>query len=326
MSRQRPTYALISPCFNEAQNLHDAIQSVLRQTYPPTHWVIVDDGSTDASPLIMKEYSDKHPWITTLSLSTRERRNVGAGAARAINAGLASIVINQYEYVGVFDLDIVLPPTYYESVIQVMSVDPRLGSFTGKPYRYVRCMSSSKGNTLIPETIGDDITGGATKFYRAKCLEDIGGITEQFCWDVIDCHMARIRGWKVKSSNEEALRFIHLRPMGSSDNSLWTGRMRHGEALYYIGVSPVYAIASAVNRVMKQKPVLISSLGIIVGYLSAAIRRVPRYQDREFREFLRKYHRLCLTRGKARAVRAIEREYEPRWRARTTRGRDVSGG
>ena len=316
MSRQRPAYALISPCFNEAQYIHDAIPSILQQTYPPTHWVIVDDGSTDASPLIMKEYSSEHPWITILSLPTRERRNVGAGAARAINVGLASLAINQYEYIGVFDLDIVLPPAYYERVIQVMSVDQRLGSFTGKPYRYIQSTSSSKDDTLIPETIGDDISVGATKFYRTECLEDIGGITEQFMWDVIDCHMARIRGWKVKSSDEEALRFIHLRPMGSSDNSLWTGRMRHGEALYYIGASPVFAIASAVSR-LKQKPVLISSLGIIAGYLSAAIRRGPRYQDREFRQFLRKYHRLCLTRGKARAVRRIEREYEPRWRPRS---------
>jgi biofilm PGA synthesis N-glycosyltransferase PgaC len=315
VSRRRPAYALISPCLNEARYLHDTIQSILRQTYPPTQWVMVDDGSTDASPLIMKEYSARYPWITTLSLPTTERRNVGTGAARAINAGLASIAINQYEYVGVFDLDILLPPMYYERVIQVMGDDTRLGSFTGKPYHYVRCISRGKGNTLKPETIGDDISVGATKFYRTGCFEDIGGITEQFMWDVIDCHMARIRGWKVKSSDEEALRFIHLRPMGSGENSLWTGRMKHGEALYYIGASPVFAIASAANRV-KQRPVLISSLGIIAGYLSAAMRRVPRYQDREFRQFLRKYHRLCLTRGKARAVSKIEREYEPRWRPR----------
>jgi hypothetical protein len=59
--------------------------------------------------------------------------------------------------------------------------------------------------------------------------------------------------------------------------------------------------ASTLSRV-SQKPYLIGSLAMLWGWLRSALMRVPRYEDPEFRAFLRRYHRRVLLVGKERAV------------------------
>ncbi len=106
--------------------------------------------------------------------------------------------------------------------------------------------------------------------------------------------------------DDEDLRFLHLRPMGSSQNGLWTGRVRTGYGQYFMGTAPLYLLASAVFRLFKH-PVLYGSVAMLWGYFSSAVRRVPRYEDPEFRRFLRRYQCACLLRGKARGDAEAER-------------------
>ncbi|MDX1682307.1 MAG: glycosyltransferase family A protein, partial [Phycisphaeraceae bacterium] len=53
-------YLLISPCRNEASTVEQTLESVLGQTSPPARWVIVDDGSTDATPDILEGWAADH--------------------------------------------------------------------------------------------------------------------------------------------------------------------------------------------------------------------------------------------------------------------------
>jgi hypothetical protein len=48
------------------------------------------------------------------------------------------------------------------------------------------------------------------------------------------------------------------------------------------------------------------------GYLRAAMRRLPRYEDAAFRRFLRRYQRDALLRGKAAATRALDASWRER--------------
>ena len=87
-----------------------------------------------------------------------------------------------------------------------------------------------------------------TKFYRMRCFREIGGFVHQVMWDGIDGHRCRQLGWIAVSWDEPELRFVHLRPMGTSHKNWWTGRMRWGFGQYFMGTPPVYYLAVAVYR------------------------------------------------------------------------------
>ena len=61
-------YLLMTPCKNEEDSLPGLIDSVLGQTIKPHLWVIVNDGSTDKSRLIIKSFLKENPWIRVLDL------------------------------------------------------------------------------------------------------------------------------------------------------------------------------------------------------------------------------------------------------------------
>ena len=45
--------------YNYGRYLTDAVESALSQDYPDTRVIIVDDGSTDATPEIIRSYGDR---------------------------------------------------------------------------------------------------------------------------------------------------------------------------------------------------------------------------------------------------------------------------
>lgn len=53
--------SVILPCYNAAPYVHEAISSVLRQTYTHNEIVVVDDGSIDDSTRIIKRLVDQNP-------------------------------------------------------------------------------------------------------------------------------------------------------------------------------------------------------------------------------------------------------------------------
>ena len=63
-----PSYVLITPARNEAEFIGLTIESVLAQTVRPIKWVIVSDGSTDATSDIVRRYAVQHGWIELLEL------------------------------------------------------------------------------------------------------------------------------------------------------------------------------------------------------------------------------------------------------------------
>jgi poly-beta-1,6-N-acetyl-D-glucosamine synthase len=303
-------YLLISPCRDEAQYMRRTLDSVARQTVQPALWVVVDDGSTDETPAILEEYAARLPYLRVVRRKDRGGRSVGPGVIEAFYAGLDTVVAEDFTYLCKLDLDLDLPPRYFELIMQRMEAEPRLGTASGKPY-----FVDPRGGALVSELCGDEMSVGMTKFYRTTCFEEIGGFVHQVMWDGIDCHRCRMLGWIAQSSDEEELRFIHLRPMGSSQKGIWTGRVRWGFGQYFMGTTPLYLVASAVYR-MPRRPYLIGGFGMLWGYLKSAVRRADRYDDLEFRRFLNAYQRESLLRGKVAATRLLNERQAEVWRAR----------
>ena len=293
-------YVLITPCRDEATYARRSLDSVVAQTVPPALWVIVDDGSKDETPAILAEYAKRVPWIRIVRREDRGKRAVGPGVIDAFYAGLDTVKLEEFEFLCKFDLDLDIPPRYFEILIDRMAKEPRLGTCSGKPY-----FPDSQTGALVSEKCGDEMSVGMTKFYRSTCFRDIGGFVREVMWDGIDCHRCRMQGWIACSWDEPEIRFIHLRPMGSSQQSIWVGRMRHGFGQYFMGTGLVYMTASSVFR-MAHPPFVLGGLAMWWGYVRSALQRKPRYGDAAFRSFLRRYQWACLLRGKAAATAALD--------------------
>ena len=274
------------------------LDSVIAQTLRPDLWVIVDDGSTDDTPQILADYAAAHDWIRIIPKPDRGSRAVGPGVVEAFYVGLDSVDWREFPYLCKLDLDLDLPPGYFEGLVARMEADPRLGTCSGKPY--IR-----RGDQLISERRGDEMSVGMTKFYRRECFEAIGGLVREVMWDAIDCHKARQLGWKAASWDVPELRFEHLRPMGSSQTSIYTGRRRHGFGQYFMGTDPFYFFVTAVFRSL-EPPYVLGGVAMLQGYLGAWLRGEKRLDDTGLRAFIRAYQRRALRVGRARAIAEID--------------------
>lgn len=299
------SYVVISPCRNEAAYMRRTLDSVVAQTNRPALWLIVDDGSTDATPTILSEYAAQHDWIKVLSKPDRGHRAVGPGVIEAFYLGWESVKDQPFPFLCKLDLDLDLPERYFEELIDRMIADPRIGTCSGKPY--VR-----QGNQLVSERRGDEMSVGMTKLYRRTCFEAIGGFVREVMWDAIDCHKARKMGWIAVSWDHPDLNFEHLRPMGSSQDSIYTGRRRHGFGQYYMGSDFLYFVATAVFR-MREAPYVLGGLAMIHGYLAAWLRREAQHEDAELCAYIRRFQRRALRVGKRQAATELEAEAASRF-------------
>jgi len=165
---------------------------------------------------------------------------------------------------------------------------------------------------LVSEKIGDDHALGMAKFYRVACFRQIGGFVRELMWDGIDSHRCRQLGWIAASFDDPEIRFVHLRPMGTSHKSWWRGRVRHGFGQYFMGTTPAFMVASAAYR-MTRPPLVVGGIAMLWGYFGSMAKGASRYDGPGFREFLRSYQWACLVKGKARALRELDARQASVW-------------
>jgi len=77
-----PRISVIIPAFNHAAYLAQGIDSVLAQTLPPAEVVVVDDGSTDATPAVLAPYAGRIRVLRQANAGVSAARNRGAAEAR----------------------------------------------------------------------------------------------------------------------------------------------------------------------------------------------------------------------------------------------------
>jgi len=309
-------YLLVSPCRDEAEYIRRTLDSITSQTLPPAKWVIVDDGSTDETPEILAEYAARFPYIEIVQKPDRGGRSVGPGVIEAFYYGYDRAEPERFDYVCKIDVDLDLPPLYFQRMVEKMEANPRIGTFSGKPY-FPAPSNTAKdfAGELISEACGDETSVGMIKFYRRACFEEIGGFVREVMWDGIDCHKCRMLGWIAASEDSDETRFIHLRPMGSSHQGIFTGRMRHGFGQWFMGTELPYMVASSVFR-MTRPPYVVGGAAILWGYLKSALEGKERFSDEAFREFLRDYQKDMLLKGKTRATRELNDRQARVWARR----------
>ncbi len=110
--------SVIMPVYNSADYLHEAVNSVLSQSYDPVELIIVDDASTDNSGQILTEISQRVPGLRVVRL------NENKGAAGARNAGLS---IARGEFVAFIDADDVWLPEKISRQVETLNGDTEAG-------------------------------------------------------------------------------------------------------------------------------------------------------------------------------------------------------
>lgn len=95
MNEKRPKISVIVPVYNTEKYLHQCLDTIINQTLKEIEIICVDDGSTDNSLQILKEYQKNDARIIILN-----QNNGGGGKAR--NAG---IEISTGEYLAFLDSD-----------------------------------------------------------------------------------------------------------------------------------------------------------------------------------------------------------------------------
>ncbi|MBD5204445.1 MAG: glycosyltransferase family 2 protein [Bacteroidales bacterium] len=109
-----PLVSIIMPAYNQARYVGEAIESVLRQSYPYWELVIVDDGSPDNVADIVKGYGDNR-------IQFYHTDNHGVSAAR--NFGIRH---SHGSYILPLDADDKIAPTYVESCVNSFLSDPTI--------------------------------------------------------------------------------------------------------------------------------------------------------------------------------------------------------
>lgn len=272
---------VITPCRNEAEHLEQTIASVAAQTRPPDLWLVVDDGSTDATPRILDEWAVKLPYLRLLQMAKRPSSRDGlatAAEAIAFNRALGSVELDDYTHVGKLDADIELPPDYFRRLLDRFAVEASLGIAAG-------LLLEDRGHGWRPTESGPEHhVRGAIKTYSRECLESIGGgIQERLGWDTIDEVEARMHGYRTRTLTD--LTALHLRPVASR-GGIVRGRARLGRAAFILRYSPWWvALKSA--KVACTWPYVLGGLSYFWGYLHAAVsERGTRVEDPEFARFV----------------------------------------
>lgn len=273
---------VISPVRNEAAHLELVVAAMAAQTRPPDEWIVVDDGSDDGTGELLAALSDSVPFMRVVQAEHENEpegvdRLALAAAPRAFNFGLRQ-GIDDFTHVAKLDGDVELPPDYYEVLLSRFAGDRRLGIACGD---LIEPVGPGWERLAIPP----HHVHGALKLYSRECLTAIGGVQERLGWDTIDETYARMRDFRTRSFPDLVGR--HHRPVATASGAL-RGRARHGRCAWIAHFDLGWIALRSVKVGLRMRPRGISGLAFLYGYLEAAVRRVPRVEDREFRRFVRR--------------------------------------
>ncbi len=262
-------YAIVTPAYNEAGHIARTIESVIRQTTLPIRWVIVDDGSTDETAATIQSYAQTHSFIRYVRRQRAKDDAYFASNVYALMEGVRHLRNLGYEFLAVLDADIILPPDYYERILQQFRADPNLGVASGIYENLV--------NGRLQKVLNDRrSTPKALQVFRRACFEQIGGYVPLVHGgeDTCACVMARMHGWTTWSFPE--LKAVHQRPAGIRNaHGLLRTRFRQGLCEYGLSTHPLFMVAKSLRRCLLEPPLLVGGILRLGGYLYGYLKREP---------------------------------------------------
>ena len=162
--------SVVIPCYNQANFLSEAIQSIVKQTHDNWECFIVDDGSPDITKIIAEKWCGKDSRIHYLY-----QENGGLSSAR--NFGIKNA---NSDYILTLDADDKYEKTFIEKALKVLDNNSKIGVVSS----WVKRFKDDKEIAIIKpngKTIDDFLFQNAcngTSLFRRKCWVEVGGYDE----------------------------------------------------------------------------------------------------------------------------------------------------
>jgi len=165
-----PAITIIVPCYNQAEFLPETLNSVLAQTATNWECIIVNDGSTDDTETVAKEWIAKDERFKYI-----HQQNGGLSAAR--NTGIESA---KGEYILPLDADDLIGKEYIDKALKAFEAD--------KNIKLVYCLANKFGAEnkfwdLTPYTYQNLLINNCifcSAVYRKVSWQQIGGYSTNF--------------------------------------------------------------------------------------------------------------------------------------------------
>jgi glycosyltransferase involved in cell wall biosynthesis len=272
------TYVLITPARNEEALIGQTLEAMVQQTVKPLKWVIVNDGSTDATESIVRRYAREHGWITLVQRTDRRERSFAAKAA-AFSEGYAAVRDLPFDILGNLDADISFGPDYFAFLLARFEAMPELG-VAGTPF-------VENGFRYDYRFVNIEHVSGACQLFRRRCFEDIGGYQplRRGGVDLVAVTTARMRGWHTRTFVERTC--VHGRRIGTGQDHVLRARLKVGRQDYLLGGHPLWELFRGLYQ-MTLKPYVVGGALILFGYAWALVNRYERPVSDEFVAFRRR--------------------------------------
>ncbi len=199
MSSLNPLVSVLLPSYNHARFLPSALESALAQTYTNIEIVVVDDGSSDGSLVIARQYANRYP--STIRVFTHTR-NENRGISATINRALRE---SEGQYLSSFSSDDILYPDKIERQVAVLNAEPDVGlvqSYSDMIDSNANLMSAGIGRALTQQPdpldclIVDNPIIGPTTTFRRACLEQVGEWNEDLVYSDWEMWIKILAHWK----------------------------------------------------------------------------------------------------------------------------------
>jgi glycosyltransferase involved in cell wall biosynthesis len=183
ISMKGPFFSVIIPLFNKGPYIARAINSVFNQTIQNFEIIVVDGGSEDNGPKIVKEFNDSRIYFLVQR---------GKGVSNARNAGVNS---TKNEFIAFLDADDEWMPNYLETIIRLIKKYPEAGMFTtaykiqtgdGKiGWADYKCIPKPPWEGLLPDyfksgALGESPVWTSVAVIPNKIFHEIGGFHEGY--------------------------------------------------------------------------------------------------------------------------------------------------
>jgi biofilm PGA synthesis N-glycosyltransferase PgaC len=217
-----PLVSIVVPAYNEGRVIRNCIESLLSDGYPHKEVFLVDDGSTDDTLVVMREY-EQHSSVTVVS-------QANAGKAAALNTGIARA---SGEILFFVDADGIFTPSTVREMLTGFD-SPRVGAVCGndepvnldRPQTHLLALLTH-GTAFVRRALARinclSIVSGNCGAFRRSVVTEVGGFTEGFIGEDLELT------WRVHRAGYR----VNFRPRAmvyaevpSTLRALWKQRVR----------------------------------------------------------------------------------------------------